>query len=197
MITAADIDYHAPPDDDPTWGETNFFGFYVPERSLCGSVYVVTRQQFGIASAHVVLYDRVSLSHKDCVHLDCRQHLAGPERLSDYRLANGLAVRATAPPRDFEIAYQSTDGTELELRFEALMDPFDINDHQPDAAGDRLTSTSYKGHFDMTGRLTGALRIRGEEIEVDCVDTIDHSWGPKAENDKAPTSARHTPSTRS
>lgn len=187
MITAADVDFHPPPDGDPTWGETNFFGFHVPERNLCGSVYVVTRPQLGVASSHVVLYDRVSLSRKDCVYLDCRQHLPVPEKLSDYRLTNGLTVRAVNPPRDFELAYTGTDGTRLELRFDALMDPFDIQDHVPakGGAGDRLTRTSYKGHFDMTGRLTGRLEIRGERIAVDCVDTIDHSWGPKAENDKA------------
>lgn len=187
MITAADVDFHPVPDGDPTWGETNFFGFYVPERNLCGSVYVVTRRQLGVASSHIVFYDRVSLSRKDCVYLDCRQHLPVPEKLSDYALTNGLSVRSVDPPRDFEMRYLGTDGTSLELQFEALMDPFDIQDHLPakGGAGDRLTTSSYKGHFDMTGRLTGVLEIKGEQIPIDCVDTIDHSWGPKAENDKA------------
>jgi hypothetical protein len=186
VITAADVDFHAVIDQDPTWGETNFFGFYVAERNLCGSVYVVARPQLGVASSHIVLYDKVSLSRKDCVYLDCRQHLPAPEKLSDYTLNNGLSVRAVCPPRDFELSYTGTDGTELDLRFDALMDPYDIHDHRaPGQAGDRLTTTSYKGHFDMTGRVTGFVDIRGERIDVDCIDTIDHSWGPKAENDKA------------
>jgi hypothetical protein len=32
MITAEDAEFHTPIADDPTWAETNYFGFYVLER---------------------------------------------------------------------------------------------------------------------------------------------------------------------
>ncbi|MCU1475381.1 MAG: hypothetical protein JWQ64_74, partial [Subtercola sp.] len=40
---------------------------------------------------------------------------------------------------------------------------------------------AYKGHFDLTGRVTGTVKIRGREFAVDRIDRMDHSWGPRDE----------------
>ena len=39
--------------------------------------------------------------------------------------------------------------------------------------------SGYKGHFDMHGRVTGELTVRGETHRVDTIDRINHSWGPR------------------
>lgn len=182
MITPDDVQFHLPSGADHTWAETNFFAFYVPERNLCGSVYVVTRKALGSTLADISLFDRISVDRKDCLLVDSQQHLPAPDRLSDYTLPNGLTVRAVRPPRDYEITYDGPGETRFDLRFEALMDPFDLHADEATNGGDASSIAAYTGHFDMTGRIRGTIVVGGEPIEVDCVDTMDHSWGPRPEH---------------
>jgi hypothetical protein len=37
----------------------------------------------------------------------------------------------------------------------------------------------------MSARVTGTVTVRGETIPIDCVQTMDHSWGPRTEADLA------------
>ena len=48
MINAADADFHEPDQDEPTWAETNFFGFYSAEVPLNIGVYALFRTNLGI-----------------------------------------------------------------------------------------------------------------------------------------------------
>ena len=48
MITAADAEFHQPDSDDPTWGETNFFGFYSAEEPLNVGIYTLFRPNLGV-----------------------------------------------------------------------------------------------------------------------------------------------------
>ena len=48
MITADDAEFHQPDDNDPTWGETNFFGFYSAEEPLNIGVYTLFRPNLGV-----------------------------------------------------------------------------------------------------------------------------------------------------
>lgn len=41
--------------------------------------------------------------------------------------------------------------------------------------------TAYNGHFDQTGHVVGEVVLRGRRIPIDCVSTMDHSWGPRKE----------------
>ncbi len=192
MITTDDVHYHAPPTGDLTWAETNFFAFYLPERNICGSLYVVARQPLGIALADVTIFDRVSLDRRDCLYVDSQPYLAAPNRLDDYALSNGLSVRCTRAPGDYELHYEGMDGVGFDLAFRAVMSPYDVHDAGVDPGAARAADEggrgafqleSYSGgHFDITGRVTGMLALRGERFEIDCLDTMDHSWGPRGHN---------------
>ncbi len=48
MITAADAEFHEPDGPDPTWGETNFFGFYSAQEPLNIGVYTLFRPNLGV-----------------------------------------------------------------------------------------------------------------------------------------------------
>jgi hypothetical protein len=73
------------------------------------------------------------------------------------------------------------------------MPPFDIHDPDMDpmkakalkaaaeAGGKFAWGTAYNGHFDQTGHFTGAVRVRGKSYAIDCISTMDHSWGPRPE----------------
>src|SRR6185503_5359555 len=43
MIDSRDVRLHKPTTSDLEWAETNYFSFYVPEESLNGCIYVLTR----------------------------------------------------------------------------------------------------------------------------------------------------------
>jgi hypothetical protein len=188
MITAKDVEFHYPSQPDYNWAETNFFSFYVADRNLCGSIYVVMRPSLGVAFAEITLFDMLSRDRADCLYIDSRQHMPLPDRLSDYSLPMGLSVRATRAPHDYTITYAGGRGVGFELSFTALMDPH-ANHSPPAAAGENAQASEdarafafYKGHFDMVGHVRGSLSLAGESVAIDCVDTMDHSWGPRPED---------------
>jgi hypothetical protein len=52
-------------------------------------------------------------------------------------------------------------------------------------------SEAFGGHFEITGRVTGELILRGKRFVIDCVDTLDRSWGPRLERDNASVAWLH------
>ena len=54
MITDVDAHLHKP-NDDPAWAETNYFGFYVPERNLNCGVYALWRPNLGVVLSTICL----------------------------------------------------------------------------------------------------------------------------------------------
>ena len=78
------------------------------------------------------------------------------------------------------------------------MVPFDIHDPALDPmcasgtdAGKFAWGTAYNGHFDQTGHFEGEVRVRGKRYAIDCVSTMDHSWGPRPERGKPNMSWLH------
>ena len=78
------------------------------------------------------------------------------------------------------------DDTEIHVDWNGIMDPFDVHDikHTPHAVGtheEKMAKSglarAWNGHFDMTGRVRGTVRVRGREYAVDSLERMDHSWG--------------------
>lgn len=190
MITARDIDYHHGNEVDHEWAETNFFGFYIPEERLLGSIYTVARAGTGACASEFIVYRGLSQDRMNVVHYDVQEHLPLPKSLADYRLPNGMQVRAVNAPRDYRIEYTGREGTELKLDYTGLMEPFDIHDASQNVRAAKTDSAraagssfgeAYKGHFDQTSHATGSLKLGGRTFAIDCIDTMDHSWGPRPE----------------
>ena len=189
MIRPDDIEFHVPPDAGHTWSETNFFCASIPEERLMITFYTLFRKGIGVMLSDIAIYGAITDSRAEVLYLDSQQHLPAPERLSDYRTANGLHVRALNL-RDYDIVYEGFDDTSANLRFRGLHEPFDIHDpaHSPKAVADdhaRIEGAgqgaAYASHFDLTGRITGTLTVRGRTYKVDCIETMDHSWGHRPE----------------
>lgn len=190
VITPEDASLHRPTSEDPTWAETNFFGFYVPELNLNCGVYVLLRTNLGVAVSTIHMCSRRADAHWEADFADLHSHLAmGPDfDLLDYSLANGLKVRCTDPNMAWSVAFDDGDGTSIHFDYTSLMDPFDINDPDQDpmvaaamAGSDFQWGTAYAGHFDQTGVFEGEVSIRGRSTPFRCVSTMDHSWGLRAE----------------
>jgi hypothetical protein len=186
LITAKDLEYHAPADAGHTWAETYFFPIAIPEEHLLATIYVVARPGIGVMVNDFAVYGSLSDTRSDMLYIDKQSHLPAPEKWSYIDSPSGLKIVAHNPPRDYRIDYVGLDDTELHVDWNGLMEPFDIHDpaHSPKAAKSRDDQhagsglgAAWGGHFDMTGRVTGELKLRGTTYEVDCVERMDHSWG--------------------
>ena len=190
MITADDLEYHTPEGADHEWAETYFLPIPLPEEHLLVAVYVVVRPVVGVMTNDIVVYSALANTRFEMAYLDIYQHLPAPKRFSEIDSPSGLKVRAVKAPTEYRIDYVGYDDTEFHVDWKGIMEPWDIHDprHSPSVYAsdeERLAATSmntaYRGHFDMTGRVTGTIRLRGKEYRVDAIDRMDHSWGERNE----------------
>ena len=168
--------------------ETYLIPVVVPEEHIYALIYVCVRPGLGVMSNQVFVSGCLSDNKSDLLHYNDNQHLPGPASLMEISSPMGLDITATKPPREYRIDYSAADGTEIHVDWVGLMDPFDIHDpaHSPQAGrvedmhADIETGQRHSaGHFDLTGHITGTLKVRGREFVVDSVERMDHSWGPR------------------
>ncbi|MER5673690.1 DUF7064 domain-containing protein [Pseudonocardia alni] len=202
MIRPEDAQFHPPTSDDPLWAETNYFGLYAgqdTDRPMNIGLYGLFREPLGVVGSTVSVNSRRVRAPWEADYWDAWEHLVVPQpsNLLDYELANGLKVVATDPHRIWDVSY-SDPAADLEIRFRytALHEPYDINDPDMDplAAGKDMAKTwghAYAGHFDQSGHYEGEIRLRGVTTPIDCVSTMDHSWGVRAERQTSRLSWMH------
>ena len=190
MITATDAEFHAADAGDPSWAETNFFGFYSAQEPLNVGVYTLFRPNLGVVGSTICMNSGDAAQPWRADFCDMQSHLPIPEprSLSSFLLANGLSITTLAPNDRWRIEYDDGEGTTIDVTYQALMPPFDIHDPQMDpitAAQSQQSGfawgTAYNGHFDQTGHYSGQVAVRGRVVPIDCTSTMDHSWGPRAE----------------
>jgi hypothetical protein len=191
MILAKDVGFHTPANVQYDWAETNFFSIYVPEPNLTVWLYTVARPGIGAMVVDIEAMNRIGRIALETLYFDFQQHLPIPKKLENYTLPNGLSLKTLNEPRDYQIDYIGTDNTEFHWLAKGLMEPFDIHDASMDplASDDPNKSgfgAAYANHFDMTVHVTGTAKIRGKAYNVDCVTTMDHSWGPRNERGMKP-----------
>lgn len=202
MIHPEDAQFHPPTSDDPLWAETNYFGLYAgqdTDRPLNIGVYGLFREPLRVVGSTVSVNSKKVTLPWAADYWDSWAHLVVPQpsNLLDYELANGLKVVCREPNQVWDIDYSDeAAGMELHFRFAALAEPYDINDpaQDPMAADKDMDLTwghAYAGHFDLTGHVEGELSLRGETWPIDCVSTMDHSWGVRAERQTSRLSWLH------
>jgi hypothetical protein len=130
----------------------------------------------------------------DARYVDIQNHLPMPADLRSFTLPNGVSFRSDSPRR-WRLDYVGVGDTELHVDLEGIHEPYDIHDPDIDpmastdahqAVENSGFGTAYAGHFDLTTRVRGTVRVRGTDYEVDCLATQDHSWGPRAERGMRP-----------
>lgn len=187
MITAADVEFHDR-DTNPLWTETTYLAFHAPEAALIGTVYVLARPNLGVALSSVVIARGMRRHAHEVDFCDPQIHLPCPASYSRFTLANGLTANAQSLTSwDFSYRHK-LDYCTLNLHFEGLHHPFDPLDpaENPAAAakatGDHKIGDAWShGHFDLKGRVSGELTLHGTRYEIDCIDSMDRSWGPRNE----------------
>ena len=163
-------------------------------------VYALFRPNVGSVVSTICMNSGRSVTPWESDFSDLRSSLAMPASgsLRDYQLANSLHVRCPDPNRSWTIEYDDGEGTTIDVVWDALMPGFDIQDPEMDPMcaggtdeGQFAWGTAYDGHFDQTGRVQGTVAIRGRSYDIDCVSTMDHSWGPRPERGKPNMSWLH------
>lgn len=188
MITEQDTLFHPPTSDHYTWAETNYFGFYVAEKNIHVGAYVQAKPNLGAVLSSVTIFDGISNTPHEVLYADCHVHLPMPAgNLDDFKLENGLAITCTKPVMDYHLRYDGEQGVTFDVKYAGLMAPYDIHDPAMDPLADRtqegdvISNHAYAGHWDQSGHVTGTLNIFGESYAVDCVSSMDHSWGLRDE----------------
>ena len=119
VVVAADDDFHGPTSADPTWIETVWFPFWVPEAGISMYARVWFRpnagQQGGAVNAwrgtgDVLAYDGWT------------EDFHGFGDLRDLTLANGFRVQCLTPLTMYRVSHRS-ESIDVDVVFEALMEP--------------------------------------------------------------------------
>ncbi len=188
MIQAEDAEFHAPDAAKLNWAETNFFGFYNAEKTLNVGVYALFRTNLRTVNSTVCMNRRFATTPWEADYVDYQSVLPMPEGCSllDYRLDNGLHVRCLEPNMVWHIGFDDGEQARIDVTYRSIMPAFDIHDPDMDPmvgahAGKFAWGTAYNGHFDQTGHFEGEVMLRGERFPIDCISTMDHSWGPRPE----------------
>lgn len=194
MIQDEDVHFHKADAGTPNWAETNFFGFFNASATLNVGVYALFRPNLGIVSSTICMNSGFASTPWEADFCDLRASMPIPEPrdLTDFTLENSLHIRCTRPNMDWHIGYDDGEGTTINVEYRAIMPPFDIHDPDMDPmkakalkevgqGGKFAWGTAYNGHFDQTGHFLGEVTIRGKASPIDCISTMDHSWGPRPE----------------
>lgn len=153
-------------------------------------VYVAARPVLGVMLNEIYFIGSLTDNRAELLYIDSQVHLPAPEKFSNINSPSGLKIRSVKPPREFRIDYVGYDNTEIHVDWNGIMDPFDVHDpaHTPHAVGteeEKIANSgcakAWKGHFDMTGRVTGTVKVRGKEFNVNSLERMDHSWGERGE----------------
>jgi hypothetical protein len=188
MIVPADAEFHPSDPEKLNWAETNFFGFYNADEKLNVGVYALFRTNLRTVNSTICMNSHFAIAPWEADYADYQSVIPMPQNCSllDYKLANGLHIRCLEPNMVWDIKFDDGEGTKIDVVYKSIMPAFDIHDPEMDPmvgnhAGAFAWGTAYNGHFDQTGHYAGTVMLRGREIAIDCVSTMDHSWGPRPE----------------
>jgi hypothetical protein len=201
MITSKDLDYHNKATTDPTYAETYFLIFSVPEESISGNAYLLVRPNVGAILSSVYVHKGICLNAWEADYADAPMHLKAPDKLSDFTLANGMSLSGSNNARDYHFRYEGREKLcNFDLNVKGIMQPFDALDPNQNPMLDKFANTEEalgagdgwaQGHYDTIGHITGELSLYGKTYKVDCVDGLDRSWGPRLEWNASPVSWMH------
>ena len=193
MIYESDLDFHIPENIPHNWAETGYFNIYIPEKNIFFWVYIVHRAGVGATVTNVEIIDHWSDCIDDSLYVDYTNHNPLPANARKFSLPSGVSFEARSL-KEYTLNYAGR-GVAFSLEMTSIMEPYDIHDpsmdpmaiEDPEVAVTKTGfGTAYASHFDMSLRIKGSLTLGDETYPVDCVSTMDHSWGPRPEDNFQP-----------
>ncbi len=166
--------------DDPTWTESVWFSWAIPERDTNGFVWVHFRPNQNCICGGVAMWDPSGELVWEFPYFDfqtMRPMPAGRWAIDydkfDFITPWGLEIRTLESLKRYWIRYDRA-GFKLELTWTAVAPPNVMN--RPPA--DQLTR-AFRLHFEQPGRSQGFVELEGQRLAVDCFGVRDGGHGPR------------------
>jgi hypothetical protein len=166
IVTPEDDGFHAPTSNDPSWIETIWFPFWVPEERLSASVRVRLSPNAGQLEATIAGWQGQS---KRLFGDRWSETISDEPNLRDLR-TGGLHIECLSPLDRYRVRYEGAHSS-LDLVFASIMP---ANPVAPEES-----PGMFAGHFEQPGVVTGELRFGGRSFAVHCYSIRDRSWGPR------------------
>lgn len=166
-VGPADDGFHPPTSDDPTWIETAWFPFWLPELDASVHVRVWFRPNEGVKGGAVSAWRG---ENRYLAHDSWTGELTGVPDLRDLRSDHGFHLECVEPLDTYRLRHR-TDGLELDVTFRALMEPNPVAPEE--------SPGMFAGHLEQPGLVRGRVRLRDDWFDVDCASVRDRSWGPR------------------
>jgi hypothetical protein len=167
VVTEADDDFHPPTSDDPTWIETAWFPFWIPEIAATVHVRLWWRPNAGQQGGAVTAWRG---ANQMIAYDGWTEDFTGFGDLRRLDLANGLELHCRASLSTYTIRHQSRR-VDVDIEFLALTPAHAVS---PDES-----PGMFLGHFEQAGRVVGSVRIGDTTHAIDCGSVRDRSWGPR------------------
>lgn len=168
VVSPADDDFHRPTSADPSWIETVWFPFWIPEAGISLYARVWFRPNAGEQGGAVHAWRGTS---EILAYDGWTEAFTGFGDLRDLSLARGFRLVCESPLARYRVVHRSAS-IEVDVVFEARMAPNPVAPEE--------SPGMFAGHLEQPGRLRGRLRLGERVYAVDCGSIRDRSWGPRA-----------------
>lgn len=183
IVTPADDGFHPPTSPDPSWIETLWFPFWIPEESISAAVRIWFSPNAPAAEQDGSPAEAVERGQQGGSVAGWQGESRGlfgdrwsepfePEPdLRDFKVGERLHIECEKPLSRYRIRHDGPH-SRLDVTFDAIMPPHPVS---PDES-----PGMFAGHFEQAGHVTGELVVGGKRRLIDCHSIRDRSWGPRA-----------------
>ena len=167
IVIEEDDAFPPPTSDTPTWIETMWFPFWIPDESLSASARVWFSPNAGQQGGAIAGWHGQS---KGLFGDRWTEPFTDPPDLKNLRLKRGLHIECIEPLTRYHIC-QETENFKLDIEFSAIMAPNPVPPEE--------SPGMFAGHFEQPGHVTGEVTFHGRTLPIDCYSIRDRSWGPR------------------
>ena len=167
VVSPQDDDFHRPTSADPSWVETVWFPFWIPEEEISVYARIWFRPNAGEQGGAVHAWRGTS---EILAYDGWTERFDGFGDLRDLTLARGFQLRCEVPLERYRIVHRSPR-IEVDVTFTARMAPNPVAPEE--------SPGMFAGHLEQPGRVEGCVRFGGREHAIDCGSVRDRSWGPR------------------
>lgn len=153
------------PSEDKRWWESYYFNFVDLRHGLSGFTTIGLMPILGIGEFIFALF----YNNRRTVYFVESPTSFEPERTNPILSNGNLTYEQLSPMKKWHLSFRG-DNVTADLIWEGRFLPF------PFGVG---SGTSWIGHFEQSGKITGVIDVDGISMPVDGLGQRDKSWGPR------------------
>lgn len=175
MVFKPEDDQYHTLSDDPYETETNWWSWNVPERGIGGWIHTPYYPNRKTVTWRIFVWEPGAYDPARMAYYRKVEEAPMPDSpdLRDIVFPKGgYSLKAIEPGMKYHLAYaDEARDFALDFVFAGAHPPRRFEPGEPP-----FINTP---HFDQLGRITGTMRLRGEDIALDCWSVRDRTWGPR------------------